>query len=86
MKITKTECDVCGKTITLSNHTPKKMQVIFTTYQEDGATAKEHYFDTNDLDLCHECFAHALLGNYIFARGAMGHNQYWFKKELNHAN
>ena len=68
-------CDVCGKEN--PKYTDVKMQIIFTTEQNEGYSTKS-YFNTKVLDLCEECYNKALRGQYIFAAGAMGHNNYSF--------
>jgi hypothetical protein len=55
-----------------------RMQIIFTTEQTEGYPTK-HHFSMEKIDLCEECYAHALKGNYIFGSGAQGYNKYWFK-------
>ena len=70
-------CDICHERA--NNH--KKIQVIFTTNQTDGYKC-EPYIDegTRPLDLCDKCLKRILDGNYVFASGAQGYNNYYFKK------
>ena len=56
------------------------MQVIFTTEQTEGRSRDPHFSNVS-VDLCEVCRNRALRGNYIFAAGAQGSNQYWFRNE-----
>lgn len=71
-------CDICKNEI--YKHSPIKIQVIFTTDQDEGR-AVEPYFDLDSIDICDICKSHALAGNYIYAEGAMGYNKYFFKNK-----
>lgn len=74
-------CDVCEKEKPWEeSYTPKNLDVIFTTDQEEGRSCKP-YLSKEKLDICNKCYSILLEGNYIFASGAMGHNKYWFKNE-----
>lgn len=69
-------CDVCQsseKPVTL-----RKMQVIFTTEQDEGKSVKP-YFENKEVDLCDSCYKKALQGQYLFADGAMGYNKFYFR-------
>lgn len=75
MKEEKVYCDVCREPAHFSE--PKNMQVVFTTEQNEGR-AITPYFDNVKIDMCKGCYEKALSGVYIFATGAMGHNDYYF--------
>lgn len=78
MKIEFHTCDVCKeKLLTTPDYKPTKMQVIFTTEQDEGRSSKP-YFSFGEMDLCKNCLAEALTGKYIHAKGAMGFNEYYF--------
>lgn len=80
MKIEFHACDVCQeKLLTTPEYKPTKMQVIFTTEQDEGRATKP-YFSFGELDLCKKCLEEALTGKYIHAEGAMGFNKYYFTK------
>ena len=71
-------CDICHEKA--NNH--KKIQVIFITEQTEGYKC-EPYIDEDHnylLDLCDKCLKRILDGNYVFASGAQGYNDYYFKK------
>lgn len=80
--VTIVSCDICmkentdGKTefITINK------EVIFTTEQNEGRSISP-YFTSCPLDLCKTCHAFALRGNAVFAHGAQGHNEYYFKNK-----
>lgn len=72
-------CDLCKEEIRSPRKGEKKVQVIFTTEQEQGITIKQPYFELVDLDWCEQCKTKALNGKAIFASGAMGYNKYYFK-------
>lgn len=71
-------CDICHERA--NNH--KKIQVIFTSEQTEGHGCTP-YIDEFlwPLDLCDKCLSKILDGNYVFASGAQGYNNYYFKKE-----
>lgn len=76
-------CDInkCQKNIEVDDGKKEvKMQVIFSTDQTEGRSVP-FYFDFVVIDLCGECYKKALEGNYIFAIGAMGFNEYGFKNQ-----
>ena len=77
MKKTRYYCDLCKEEG--SNH-PKQIQVIFTTEQQQGKNC-EPYLSTEKIDICGVCEDKLLKGNYIFATGAMGFNEYFFKRD-----
>jgi len=84
MEIKTYKCDIKGCKGIVGNHKEHPgvqvpMQVIFTTEQNEGRSTKP-YFETIKLDLCDKCFSNTLNGNYIFASGAMGHNEYYFRR------
>lgn len=79
MKVEFVICDVCEEKLLITKeYKPKKMQVIFTTDQDEGRATKP-YFSIGDLDLCKKCQEKALEGNYIYVTGAQGYNKYSFK-------
>ena len=57
------------------------LQVIFTTEQTEGRPIKPHPINVN-LDLCLSCFQKVCEGHAIFASGAQGYNNYWFRNVL----
>lgn len=68
-------CDICKKE---AKHKNLELQIIFLTEQQEGRNS-EPYLDDAKIDLCDKCHQKLLKGNYIFARGAMGYNNYGFK-------
>lgn len=74
-------CDIkgCEK---VANNTDKKMQVIFHTEQTEGRPTAPH-FSTVTMDICEGHFSKALSGKYIHAKGAQGHNRYYFQSNKN---
>lgn len=73
-------CDVCNTNAKIENI---KLQVIFTTEQDEGRSVTP-YLTLKDIDICDKCLAYLMKGNYLFAAGAMGHNTYNFRRNLNH--
>ena len=72
-------CDACEREVADdSAHVGVRMQVIFTTEQDEGR-ATDPYFSIETLDICDSCTTMALAGHYLFAVGAQGHNTYSFK-------
>lgn len=79
MKITTTEyyCDICNSK---TNNKEKELTVVFTTEQNEGLGCYP-YFQHANVVLCDECEKKILFdGMQIFASGAMGCNEYFFKK------
>ena len=77
MEIIKTICDVCDEE---TRNGKIDIQVIFTTEQNEGLLCKP-YLCNEKLNLCNKCLNNALYnGNYIYAKGAMGQNTYFFRK------
>jgi hypothetical protein len=74
MKETKIKCDVCGA---LNAKEGIKLQVIFHTEQTEGRGC-EPYLSTETIDLCDDCHAKVLQGNYLHGTGVMGYNNYKF--------
>lgn len=74
----KYHCDVCRKE--MAKKEPMKIQVIFNTDQTEGRPCSP-YLDEYRLEICDDCLKKVHKGHYIFASGAMGHNDYYFKKE-----
>lgn len=71
-------CDICHERA--NNH--KKIQVIFSAEQTEGHECKPYVDEFLwPLDLCDKCLGRILDGNYVFASGAQGYNDYYFKKE-----
>ena len=71
-------CDIKGCKSTAPQNVQKRIQVIFTTDQTEGRSVKP-YLSEADIDICAKCLDNVLEGNYIYANGAMGHNEYYFK-------
>lgn len=69
-------CDVCNAEMSKPNH--EMIQVIFTTEQTEGRSVKP-YLCNCDFDICSKCHDIILDGNYLYAHGAMGFNNYYFK-------
>ena len=69
-------CDICHKKAT----TYKMLQVIFTTEQNEGRPCKPYLSYPEALDLCDDCLDKIMKGNYVFASGVQGYNDYYFKK------
>ena len=75
IEIVKCDLNNCGseKEVKLTN-----LNVVFTTEQTEGRPIKPHL--TNEsLDICNKCMDRVLKGEMIFANGAQGHNNYYFK-------
>lgn len=69
-------CDIKNCKNTLDKEDlDKSIQVIFTTEQTEGRSCKP-YLSIEKLDICKSCLDKVLQGNYIFAYGAMGYNDY----------
>ena len=73
--IEKVYCDICNEKATAH----KVLQVIFTTEQTEGRPCKPYLNFPNELDLCDDCLGKIMEGNYVFASGAQGYNDYYFK-------
>lgn len=73
-------CDICEAVINdgKGGNIGYKMQVIFTTEQDEGRSS-DPYFANEEIDICDECKERALCGHYVFARGAQGYNEYYFR-------
>lgn len=56
------------------------MQLIFVTEQTEGHITDPYFASDQKIDLCVKCWEKALNGNYIFAAGAQGYNEYYFKR------
>ena len=74
------KCDIkaCGKPCGVDDH-HSDLQVIFVTDQTEGRSIDPYLCPVN-IDLCEDCVEHLLKGNYIFASGAQGANEYYFLK------
>lgn len=79
MKTEHYTCDIgnCNNEAALKSF---ELQVIFTTEQNEGR-GTEPYLSTVKIDLCKGCYEQIVSGNYVFATGAMGHNEYSFNWE-----
>ncbi len=54
--------------------------VIFDHDQEDGKSKCKPYFDKVQIEICDRCRDFQLEKRiYVYAYGAMGHNEYWLK-------
>jgi len=71
-------CDVCKKETEVKK---ERIQVIFTTEQDEGRSTEPYLSDQN-IDICKDCKKTVLEGKYIYASGAMGFNEYWFKRKI----
>ena len=58
-----------------------KLQVIFTTDQTEGRSTSP-YLTFATVDICGKCMSRVLQGEAIFAEGAQGYNEYYFKNKL----
>ncbi len=70
-------CDIKG----CDSEASKKqqlLQVIFETEQTEGRSSPPYLVDQS-IDICKKHFDHLLTGHCLFASGAMGHNEYYFK-------
>lgn len=72
-------CDVCKKENDIRDI---QMDVIFTTEQTEGRSCAPH-LSKEKLQICEKCLGKVLKGNYIFASGAQGYNEYYFKESKN---
>ena len=70
-------CDICKEESGAPRKGEGKVQVIFTTEQNEGRTSRP-YFEIVDINWCEQCRYKALQGNAIWATGAMGYNEYRF--------
>ena len=70
-------CDICKKE---APYPDTSLQVIFITEQTEGNSCNPH-LDTVTIDLCNHCMQTILDGNYVFASGAQGSNEYFFKEK-----
>ena len=82
MKEIKITCDLCKGTKTVQELT---LQIIFLTEQNEGRATKP-YFSMEKFDICKICLYKALNGNAIYGTGAMGYNDYSFKKPWDYDN
>lgn len=71
-------CDVCSIIIKSDTHKATNLSVVFTTEQTEGRST-EPYLSLVKIDICPTCMKSILLGKMLFAHGAMGFNQYYFK-------
>jgi hypothetical protein len=78
MKTEKYICDIKGCEKEAENKSTN-IQVIFTTEQNEGRSVAPHLANVT-IDICKCCLDKVLKGNYIFASGAQGHNEYLLKK------
>ena len=67
-------CDI-HKCTNEAEHKQQTLQVIFTTDQTEGRSVKP-YLSIEKIDICQSCLDKILKGNYVFANGAMGYNEY----------
>lgn len=56
------------------------MQVIFVTEQNEGRGCKP-YFQNAKFEMCQKCLEKALDGNAVYAAGAQGYNEFYFKSK-----
>lgn len=75
-EITKYYCDVCETETKKENK--KARDVIFTTEQTEGRRCQP-YLSRETFWLCDRCEDKVLKGNYIFAEGGQGYNNYYFQ-------
>lgn len=75
---TKYFCDVCEEELE-ENADKTKIQVIFTTEQTEGKGV-EPYLSMQSIHICKKCMKKVCEGNYIWAYGAQGYNNYYFDK------
>jgi len=58
-----------------------RIAVIFDHDQEDGKSKCEPYLDNVEIEICELCKGFMLKNRrYIYAYGAMGHNEYYLDK------
>ncbi len=76
MKETTVRCDICKSKNQV--HDGKKMQVIFTTEQNEGRSTTP-YLSVEAVDICTPCIDRVLGGDALYGEGAMGYNKYYFK-------
>lgn len=76
-------CDIqgCKNEVEKRQHySPTKMQVIFTTEQNEGRSTEPH-LEFVDMDICKRCSDDVVKGGrYIQAEGAQGFNIYTIPK------
>jgi hypothetical protein len=78
MRVEKYYCDIkdCKKECDADKI---NLQVIFLTEQTEGRNT-EPYLSHQELNVCKDCICKILKGNYVFATGAQGYNEYFFKE------
>jgi len=72
-------CDICK----IESNTKFKsidLQVIFLTEQTEGRSVNP-YLSSQKIEMCKDCNDYVLKGNYLYGSGAMGYNEYYFKKK-----
>lgn len=81
-KVNTVYCDVCRCADTNDSGFKKDcaLQVVFTTDQNEGRFT-EPYLSKEKIDICCDCYANLLAGNYLFGSGAQGYNKYHFKRD-----
>lgn len=81
MKIVTHECDIIGCSRDCTNNKGcigLQVTAIWTTEQEEGHPCPP-YLGLETVDLCLQHQKLLMEGNMIFARGAIGYNEYYFK-------
>lgn len=73
-------CDICADEIAQKNVKERVFQVIFTTEQTEGRSCKP-YLSQVQLDICPNCMEKILNGEAVYADGAQGCNDYYFKSK-----
>lgn len=71
-------CDICSEK---TKNEEEKLPIIFLTEQNEGRSCYP-YLTKGNIVLCDRCKEKMLIeGIFIFAEGAMGYNNYFFKEK-----
>ena len=73
-------CDICKEESGAPRKGEGQVQVIFTTEQNEGRATKP-YLEMVNIDWCEQCRNKVLSGQALFAKGAMGYNDYYFSEK-----
>ena len=71
-------CDICKAKD--ASEKGVSLQVIFDTEQTEGRGCPP-YLSMVDVDICKDCYQKILGGNAVFASGAQGYNDYYFRNK-----
>jgi len=74
-------CDVCkqNKIQHPSTNIQKLISVVFENEQTEGRPTKP-YLSNHKVDICDNCLVSIYSGDQLFSSGAMGYNEYFFRR------